>query len=132
VPVPEKDLPVKLPDDVSFDIPGNPLDHHPTWKHVSCPQCGGKAQRETDTLDTFFESSWYFARFCDAHNEEKAFDRQVAESWLPVYHLIGWASCEINFFHHIFQLTREVHEKNDLSLLHPEDRRNINFSLKQY
>ena len=55
VPVPESDLPVKLPDDVSFDRPGNPLDHHPTWKHVSCPQCGGKATRETDTMDTFVE-----------------------------------------------------------------------------
>ncbi len=64
VPLPEKDLPVKLPDDVSFDRPGNPLDHHPTWKHVTCPTCGGKAVRETDSIDTYVDSSWYFARFC--------------------------------------------------------------------
>ena len=65
VPVPESDLPVTLPDDVDFDRPGNPLDRHPTWKNVACPQCGGPAQRETDTMDTFVDSSWYFARFTD-------------------------------------------------------------------
>ena len=67
VPVPEKDLPVKLPEDVTFDGSGNPLDRHPTWKHVACPQCGGPATRETDTMDTFVDSSWYFARFCSPH-----------------------------------------------------------------
>ena len=69
VPVPERDLPVKLPDDVSFDKPGNPLDRHPTWKHVACPKCGGKATRETDTMDTFVDSSWYFARFCSPKSD---------------------------------------------------------------
>ena len=88
VPVPEKDLPVELPRDVSFDRPGNPLEHHPTWKHVSCPQCGGEARRETDTFDTFFESSWYFARFADA-KAENAFDRAKVDYWLPVDQYIG-------------------------------------------
>jgi leucyl-tRNA synthetase len=88
VPVPEKDLPVELPQDVSFDKPGNPLDHHPTWKHVDCPRCGGKAQRVTDTFDTFVESSWYFARFCSPHAAEPV-DRAAVDYWLPVDQYIG-------------------------------------------
>jgi leucyl-tRNA synthetase len=88
VPVPREQLPVVLPEDVSFDIPGNPLDRHPTWKHVACPQCGAAAQRETDTLDTFADSSWYFIRFA-SQPEEKPFDRAEAESWLPVGQYIG-------------------------------------------
>lgn len=89
VPVPEDQLPVELPDDVTFDRPGNPLDRHPTWKNVSCPECGGAARRETDTFDTFFESSWYFARYCDAHNRKQAFDRKKGDYWLPVDQYIG-------------------------------------------
>lgn len=88
VPVPDSALPVTLPEDVSFDRPGNPLAHHPRWKRVACPNCGGAAERETDTFDTFFESSWYFARFtspgCD-----KAFDKAKADHWLPVDQYIG-------------------------------------------
>lgn len=78
VPVPDKDLPVILPEDVDFSLPGNPLDRHPTWKNVSCPQCSKDARRETDTLDTFVDSSWYFLRFCDPHNTEKPFDKEKA------------------------------------------------------
>ncbi|HZR88204.1 MAG TPA: leucine--tRNA ligase [Bradyrhizobium sp.] len=89
VPVPEKDLPVKLPEDVSFDRPGNALDHHPTWKHVTCPQCGGKAVRETDTMDTFVDSSWYFARFTDPWNEQAPTTRPVADRLMPVDQYIG-------------------------------------------
>jgi leucyl-tRNA synthetase len=88
VPVPEQDLPVELPKDVSFEHPGNPLDRHPTWKHVDCPSCGGPAERETDTFDTFFESSWYFLRFCSAR-APAAFDRKAAEYWMPVDQYIG-------------------------------------------
>ena len=69
VPEREENLPVLLPEDVSFEKPGNPLDHHPTWKHCICPECGGEAERETDTLDTFVDSSWYFARFCSPRAE---------------------------------------------------------------
>ncbi|MFW6027707.1 MAG: leucine--tRNA ligase, partial [bacterium] len=88
VPVPETDLPVRLPEDVSFDKPGNPLDHHPTWKHVHCPQCGGAAQRETDTFDTFVDSAWYFARFCSP-GSEKPVESETARYWLPVDQYIG-------------------------------------------
>ena len=89
VPVPAKDLPVTLPDDVSFDRPGNPLDHHPSWKHVPCPQCGAKARRETDTMDTFVDSSWYFARFTDPWRTDSPTDRKVVDRYLPVDQYIG-------------------------------------------
>ncbi len=88
VPVPVDQLPVKLPDDVSFAEPGNPLDHHPTWKHVDCPSCGKKAARETDTMDTFVDSSWYFARFT-APQAETPVEQAAADYWLPVDQYIG-------------------------------------------
>jgi leucyl-tRNA synthetase len=89
VPVPIADLPVTLPDDVAFDKPGNPLDRHPTWKHVPCPQCGKPARRETDTMDTFVDSSWYFARFTDPWNEDAPTTRAAVDAWLPVDQYIG-------------------------------------------
>jgi leucyl-tRNA synthetase len=88
VPAPRDSLPIVLPEDVSFDIPGNPLDRHPTWKHVDCPTCGGPGRRETDTLDTFVDSSWYFIRFA-SQPKDKPFDKAVAEQWLPVGQYIG-------------------------------------------
>ncbi|HEY1300977.1 MAG TPA: leucine--tRNA ligase [Stellaceae bacterium] len=88
VPVPEAELPVRLPEDVSFDEPGNPLDRHPTWKYVDCPRCHRPARRETDTFDTFFESSWYFLRFCSPRSAE-AFDRAAVDYWMPVDQYIG-------------------------------------------
>ncbi len=89
VPVPEKDLPVTLPEDVTFDKPGNPLDHHPTWKHVSCPKCGGPARRETDTFDTFIDSSWYFDRFTSPRFDAAPFARDENSYWMPVDQYIG-------------------------------------------
>ena len=86
--VPETRLPVDLPDDVTFDVPGNPLDRHPTWKHTTCPTCGGAATRETDTLDTFVDSSWYFARFTDPRAEAPV-DKAAADYWMPVDQYIG-------------------------------------------
>ncbi|MEK9646593.1 MAG: leucine--tRNA ligase, partial [Alphaproteobacteria bacterium] len=88
VPVPASDLPVVLPDDVTFDTPGNPLERHPTWKNVDCPACGKPARRETDTFDTFVDSSWYFARFCSPKAETPT-DRRSADYWLPVDQYIG-------------------------------------------
>ena len=88
VPVPDEQLPVTLPDDVTFDRPGNPLDHHPTWKHVACPICGAAARRETDTFDTFVDSSWYFARFCSPA-ADVPLDRAAVDHWMPVDQYIG-------------------------------------------
>jgi leucyl-tRNA synthetase len=89
VPVPEADLPVELPQDVSFDAPGNPLDRHPAFKHVTCPRCGGPARRETDTMDTFVDSSWYFLRFTDPWNAAEPTTEAAVKHWLPVDQYIG-------------------------------------------
>ncbi|WP_264684916.1 MULTISPECIES: leucine--tRNA ligase [unclassified Wolbachia] len=86
VPVPEKDLPVVLPTDVEFTSGGNPLYKHPTWKFVDCPKCGKQAERETDTFDTFFESSWYFAAFC---SENKSINKDTCNRFMPVDYYIG-------------------------------------------
>ena len=88
VPVPRDQLPVILPDNVTFDVPGNPLDRNESWKHVTCPKCGGEARRETDTFDTFVDSSWYFIRFA-SQPIDKPFDKADAEKWLPVDQYIG-------------------------------------------
>ena len=88
VPVPKDQLPVVLPEDVDFATPGNPLLRHPTWKHVACPECGGKAERETDTLDTFVDSSWYFLRFA-SQPADRPFDPEELAKWLPVEQYIG-------------------------------------------
>ncbi|MEO1169370.1 MAG: leucine--tRNA ligase [Pseudomonadota bacterium] len=88
VGVPKAQLPVDLPEDIDFDTPGNPLDRHPDWKHVDCPECGEPARRETDTLDTFVNSSWYFIRFA-SQPDDKPFDQAEAEAWLPVGQYIG-------------------------------------------
>ncbi len=89
LPVSEANLPVRLPEDVEFDKPGNPLDRHPTWKHVSCHQCGTNATRETDTMATFVDSSWYFARFIDPRNTKAPFDKKRVNTWLPVDQYVG-------------------------------------------
>jgi leucyl-tRNA synthetase len=88
VPVPKQDLPVRLPEDVTFDKPGNPLARHPTWKHVQCPSCGAAAERETDTFDTFIDSSWYYARFCSPRANVPV-DESAARYWMGVDQYIG-------------------------------------------
>ena len=87
--VPEKDLPVELPNDIDFGKPGNPLENHPTWKYTKCPETGMKAIRETDTLDTFVDSSWYFLRFCSSNEREQPFNIDDANYWMPVDQYIG-------------------------------------------
>jgi leucyl-tRNA synthetase len=118
VPVPDKDLPVKLPDDVSFDRPGNPLDHHPTWKHVSCPSCGGPATRETDTMDTFVDSSWYFARFCSPRASEPT-DTNAVGYWLPVDQYIGGVEHAILHLLYARFFTRAMHKTGHVAIDEP-------------
>jgi leucyl-tRNA synthetase len=115
VPVPEKDLPVQLPDDVTFDRPGNPLDHHPTWKHVNCPSCGKAARRETDTCDTFVDSSWYFARFCSPRADEPMVKAEV-DYWLPVDQYIGGIEHAILHLLYSRFFTRALRDTGHVSL----------------
>jgi leucyl-tRNA synthetase len=121
VPVPKDQLPVTLPMDVEFDTPGNPLSHHPTWKHVSCPICGGAAERETDTFDTFFESSWYFARFCSPHVADKPFTRDAVQYWLPVDQYIGGVEHAVLHLLYSRFFTRAMSKCGYLDLAEPFD-----------
>jgi len=118
VPVPKAQLPVVLPDDIEFDKPGNPLDRHPTWKHVDCPGCGGKAVRETDTLDTFVDSSWYFIRFA-SQPKDKPFDRAEAEKWLPVGQYIGGVEHAILHLLYARFWTRALQHLGQLDMAEP-------------
>lgn len=118
VPVPKKDLPVKLPDDVTFDVPGNPLDRHPTWRHVSCPQCGHDARRETDTMDTFVDSSWYYTRFT-APWEDAPTDPKVANHWLPVDQYIGGIEHAILHLLYSRFFTRAMRETGHVDVKEP-------------
>ncbi|MBV2185322.1 MAG: leucine--tRNA ligase [Rhizobium sp.] len=118
VPVPKKDLPVKLPDDVSFDVPGNPLDRHATWRHVACPQCGKDARRETDTMDTFVDSSWYFARFT-APREDLPTVPAIADHWLPVDQYIGGIEHAILHLLYSRFFTRAMRETGHVNISEP-------------
>ena len=118
LPVPAAELPVILPDDVSFDRPGNPLDHHPTWKHVACPKCGGGASRETDTFDTFIDSSWYFARFT-APGAPAPTDPAAAAHWLPVDQYVGGVEHAILHLLYARFFTRAMQATGHLSLHEP-------------
>ena len=118
VPVPDADLPVRLPDDVTFDQPGNPLDHHPTWKHVACPACGAPARRETDTCDTFVDSSWYFARFCAPH-AATPLQRDAVDHWLPVDQYIGGVEHAILHLLYARFVTRALHSTGALGVAEP-------------
>jgi leucyl-tRNA synthetase len=119
VPVPEKDLPVTLPEDVSFDKPGNPLDRHPTWKNVKCPQCAGAARRETDTMDTFVDSSWYFARFTDPWNTSAPTTPKIANEWLPVDQYIGGIEHAILHLLYSRFFTRAMHKTGHTGMDEP-------------
>jgi leucyl-tRNA synthetase len=118
VPVKKEDLPVKLPEDVKFDKPGNPLDHHPSWKHTSCPACGKPARRETDTFDTFIDSSWYFARFCSPHAAEPV-TAEAARYWMPVDQYIGGVEHAILHLLYSRFFMRAMHKTGHIHLDEP-------------
>jgi leucyl-tRNA synthetase len=118
VPVPKADLPVILPDDINFDKPGNPLDRHPTWRHVACPCCGKDARRETDTMDTFVDSSWYFARFTDPNNDNPT-DPDMANHWLPVDQYIGGIEHAILHLLYSRFFTRAMQKAGHLDIKEP-------------
>jgi leucyl-tRNA synthetase len=118
VPVPKADLPVKLPDDVTFDVPGNPLDRHPTWRFVACPCCGKPARRETDTMDTFVDSSWYYTRFT-APNDANPTDPAIANHWLPVDQYIGGIEHAILHLLYSRFFTRAMRETGHVAVSEP-------------
>jgi leucyl-tRNA synthetase len=118
VGVPREQLPVVLPEDVSFDVPGNPLDRHPTWSRVDCPECGEPARRETDTLDTFVDSSWYFIRFA-SQPDATPFDRAEAEKWLPVGQYIGGVEHAILHLLYARFWTRALERMGKISVKEP-------------
>jgi leucyl-tRNA synthetase len=118
LPVPRKDLPVRLPDDIPIDKPGNALDHHATWKHVDCPQCGRAALRETDTMDTFVDSSWYYARFTDPKANEPTVPG-VANAWLPVDQYIGGVEHAILHLLYSRFFARAMHKTGHLGMDEP-------------
>ena len=118
VPVPNDQLPVKLPDDVNFNKPGNPLDHHKSWKYISCPDCNNDALRETDTMDTFVDSSWYFARFT-APKAKTPTIPEIANKWLPVDQYIGGIEHAILHLLYSRFFTRAMKETGHLDLSEP-------------
>ena len=120
VPVPEQELPVVLPEDVRFDQPGNPLEHHPTWKQVSCPRCGAAALRETDTFDTFVDSSWYFARFCSP-GAAAPVARAAVDHWMPVDQYIGGIEHAILHLLYARFFTRAMQASGHLAVAEPFD-----------
>ncbi|MBF0126014.1 MAG: leucine--tRNA ligase [Magnetococcales bacterium] len=116
VPVPMEQLPVSLPEDVVelLGQPGNPLDRHPTWQEVACPRCGQAARRETDTMDTFMESSWYFLRYCSPDLRTAPLDRARVDHWMPVDQYVGGVEHAVlhllyaRFFHKALRDAGEV------------------------
>jgi len=120
VPVPDHELPVELPEDVRFDRAGNPLDHHPSWKNVDCPKCGAPARRETDTFDTFVDSSWYFARFCNPGAATPTVGGAV-DHWLPVDQYIGGIEHAILHLLYSRFFSRAMHRTGHLSIDEPFD-----------
>jgi leucyl-tRNA synthetase len=112
IPVSKEELPVKLPEDIDLSLPGNPLDNHPTWKYTRCPETGMKAIRETDTLDTFVDSAWYFLRFCSPNNSDVPFDDKEMKYWMPVDQYVGGVEHAILHLLYARFFTKAINNKN--------------------
>ncbi|HEY3696078.1 leucine--tRNA ligase [Phenylobacterium sp.] len=120
VGVPKSQLPVALPDDLDFSRPGNALDRHPTWKQATCPDCGGPATRETDTLDTFVDSSWYFDRFTNPEAADPI-DKEAADYWMPVDQYVGGVEHAVLHLLYARFINRALHDEGLLSVQEPFD-----------
>ena len=118
VPLPATDLPLAMPDDLDFSKPGNALLRHPTWRHTACPACGSAAIRETDTLDTFVDSSWYFARFANPE-APGPIDKAAADYWLPVDQYIGGVEHAVLHLLYARFLTKALADEDMLSVKEP-------------
>jgi leucyl-tRNA synthetase len=118
VPLPKSALPVALPDDLEFNQPGNALARHPTWKHTTCPKCGGPATREIDTLDTFVDSAWYFVRFADP-NAQAPIDKAAADYWMPVDQYIGGIEHAVLHLLYARFMTKALADDGQLSVREP-------------
>jgi len=118
VTVPESELPVRLPEGMDFSRPGNALARHPTWKHTTCPACGGPAERETDTLDTFVDSSWYFARYTNPH-AAAPIDKAAADYWMPVDQYIGGIEHAVLHLLYARFVTKALRDEGMLSVDEP-------------
>ncbi len=119
IPVPENELPVKLPSDINFDQPGNPLDAHPTWKKAKCSKTGKSLIRETDTLDTFVDSSWYFLRFCSSNSNKKGFLTDDIKYWMPVDQYIGGVEHAILHLLYSRFFARAITKNTDFEIKEP-------------
>ena len=123
ISVPEKDLPITLPKDVDLSKPGNPLENHPTWKYTTCPETGMKAIRETDTLDTFVDSSWYFLRFCSPLEQSQPFNEEDVNYWMPVDQYIG--GVEHAILHLLYSRFFTIALKNEFKFKFSEPFKNL-------
>ena len=120
VPVPEADLPVLLPTDVEFAPTGkSPLARHPSWSHVACPTCGGEARRDTDTMDTFVDSSWYYLRYCSPQRDDVAFDREAVRRWMPIDQYTGGIEHAILHLLYSRFITKALHDLGHLDFTEP-------------
>ena len=117
----EKDLPIELPENIDLSKSGNPLENHPTWKYTTCPDTGMNAIRETDTLDTFVDSAWYFLRFCSPSNNNEPFSKEEVDYWMPVDQYVGGVEHAILHLLYSRFFTRALNKNGSIEFKEPFD-----------